>query len=298
MMNRRNFIETTSMFGAVAILPIPNFSKIAGPKFKMGYQLYSIRDEMAKDPIATLKTLKGMGYQDFEMYGYNAVQNMIYGFQPKELKQILDDMNLTITSGHYGFAPYLDKSEDDLKRFVDQCITAAKTLNNKYIVWPVIAQEQRTIEYYKVMAGMLNLIGEQVEASGLGFAYHNHGFEFEDHNGENAFDIIIKRTDPALVKFELDMYWLKHSTDLSFSEFVKQHKGRVVMWHIKDMDKVTRDYTELGNGLIDYAKLLPDPIESGLEYYYLEQGGNYTINSTKSAALNAAYCKKYLMKSL
>jgi len=297
-MNRRNFIETTSMFGAVAILPIPNFSKIAGPKFKMGYQLYSIRDEMAKDPIATLKTLKGMGYQDFEMYGYNAVQNMIYGFQPKELKQILDDMNLTITSGHYGFAPYLDKSEDDLKRFVDQCITAAKTLNNKYIVWPVIAQEQRTIEYYKVMAGMLNLIGEQVEASGLGFAYHNHGFEFEDHNGENAFDIIIKRTDPALVKFELDMYWLKHSTDLSFSEFVKQHKGRVVMWHIKDMDKVTRDYTELGNGLIDYAKLLPDPIESGLEYYYLEQGGNYTINSTKSAALNAAYCKKYLMKSL
>jgi len=298
MMNRRNFIETTSMFGAMAILPIPNFSKIAGPKFKMGYQLYSIRDEMAKDPIATLKTLKGMGYQDFEMYGYNAVQNMIYGFQPKELKQILDDMNLTITSGHYGFAPYLDKSEDDLKRFVDQCITAAKTLNNKYIVWPVIAQEQRTIEYYKVMAGMLNLIGEQVEASGLGFAYHNHGFEFEDHNGENAFDIIIKRTDPALVKFELDMYWLKHSTDLSFSEFVKQHKGRVVMWHIKDMDKVTRDYTELGNGLIDYAKLLPDPIESGLEYYYLEQGGNYTINSTNSAALNAAYCKKYLMKSL
>jgi len=297
-MNRRNFIETTSMFGAMAILPIPNFSKIAGPKFKMGYQLYSIRDEMAKDPIATLKTLKGMGYQDFEMYGYNAVQNMIYGFQPKELKQILDDMNLTITSGHYGFAPYLDKSEDDLKRFVDQCITAAKTLNNKYIVWPVIAQEQRTIEYYKVMAGMLNLIGEQVEASGLGFAYHNHGFEFEDHNGENAFDIIIKRTDPALVKFELDMYWLKHSTDLSFSEFVKQHKGRVVMWHIKDMDKVTRDYTELGNGLIDYAKLLPDPIESGLEYYYLEQGGNYTINSTNSAALNAAYCKKYLMKSL
>lgn len=297
-MNRRNFIETTSMLGAMSILPIHQLSKITGPKYKMGYQLYSIRDEMAKDPISTLKALKGMGYQDFELYGYDADKDLIYGHQPKDLKTVLDDLDLTITSGHYGFAPYLDKSNDDLKSFVDKCITAAKTLGNKYITWPWIAPEQRTIDNFKVMAEKLNHIGAQVNAAGLGFAYHNHGFEFEDHEGENGFDIIIKGTDPDLVKLELDMYWLMHSSKFTPAELVNQHKGRVVMWHIKDMDKVTRDYTELGNGSIDYRKLLPDPIESGLKYYYLEQGGNFAINSTKSASDSAAYCKKYLVKSL
>lgn len=70
------------------------------------------------------------------------------------------------------------------------------------------------------------------------------------------------------------------------------------MWHIKDMDKVTKDYTELGKGSINYAEILPDPIESGLKFYYLEQGGNFKINAMKSAADNADYFKKHLQQYL
>jgi hypothetical protein len=70
------------------------------------------------------------------------------------------------------------------------------------------------------------------------------------------------------------------------------------MWHIKDMDKVSRDYTELGNGSIDYLKELPDPVTSGLEYYYLEQGGNFAVDSTESAAQSAKYFKEHLQKFL
>ena len=70
------------------------------------------------------------------------------------------------------------------------------------------------------------------------------------------------------------------------------------MWHIKDMDKVTRDYTELGNGSIDYLSMLPDPHTSGLVYYYIEQGGNFTVNSMESAATSIAYFKKHLQKQL
>ena len=61
------------------MLPLVGFSNLKQPKFKLGYQLYSIRDEMAKNPIATLKALKAMGYQDFETYGYDAQKNMFYG---------------------------------------------------------------------------------------------------------------------------------------------------------------------------------------------------------------------------
>lgn len=297
-MNRRNFIKNTGIISGTAMLPMSLFSCSEQPKFKMGYQLFSIRDEMAKDPIETLKALKAMGYQDFEIYGFDENAGTYYGHESAEFKKILDDLELTVTSGHYGFSPYLEKSEDDLKRYVDQCIEGAKKLDSKYITWPWIAPEQRTIDNFKLMAQKLNVIGEQVTDAGLGFAYHNHGFEFEDHNGENGFDAIIKDTDASLVKLQMDMYWVMHSSNYTPKKLIEAQPGRYVMWHIKDMDKVSRDYTELGNGSINYLEILPDPVESGLDFYYIEQGGNYATNSMKSAAESAKYFKRNLQKYL
>jgi len=297
-MNRRKFIQNTGIIGGLAISPLSCFSPNTEPKYKMGYQLFSIRDEMAEKPIETLKALKAMGYQDFEIYGFDDEKGMYYGFKSAEFKQILDDLALSVTSGHYGFSSYLEKSEDELKRFVDRCIIGAKALDSKYITWPWIAPEQRTIDTFKLMSHKLNIIGEQVTKANLGFAYHNHGFEFEDHDGENGFNIIIHETDPSLVKLEMDMYWVMHSSNYTPKELIAAQPGRYVLWHIKDMDKISRDYTELGNGSIDYLEILPDPVKSGLEYYYLEQGGNFEINSTKSASTSAEYFKSHLQKFL
>jgi len=297
-MKRRKFIQNAGIIGGSALLPLSCSSTAKAPKYKLGYQLYSIRDEMAIDPIATLKALKGMGYQDFEIYGFDDQQGLYYGFKSSEFKQILDDLELSVTSGHYGFSPYLEKSEDELKAFVDRCITGAKKLDSNYITWPWIAPEQRTLDNFKLMSHKLNLIGAQVQKAGLGFAYHHHGFEFEDHDGENGFDIILSETDASLVKLEMDMYWVMHSSNFTPKELIDAQPGRYVMWHIKDMDKTTRDYTELGNGSIDYLEILPDPIKSGLEFYYLEQGGNFSTNSMKSAADSAKYFKDHLQKYL
>ncbi len=299
-MNRRKFIEKTSILGVASLLPLSacTMPEKQNQNYKMGYQLYSIRDEMAKQPVETLKALKEMGYEDFETYGYEPEKDTFYGFKSIEFKKILEDLALTTSSGHFGFSPFLNQSSDDMKRFVDQCIVGAKTLGMSYITWPWIAPELRTIENFKLMAGKLNGIGEQITAAGLGFAYHNHGFEFEDHNGETGFEIILKETDPSLVKFEIDMYWVMHSSKFTPAELIKDQPKRYVMWHIKDMDKVSRDYTELGNGSIDYTKLLPDPEESGLEFYFIEQGGNYAHNSTQSAADSAKYFKSNLQKFL
>lgn len=297
-MNRRHFIEKASIIGAAPFLPLEKIELSKKPKYKLGYQLFSIRDEMDKAPLETLKVLKKMGYQDFESYGYGNEEDTFYGFPSKDLKKILEDMELSISSGHFGFAPYLDKSDDELRKYVDQCIIGAKNLGMSYITWPWIAPEQRNIETFKKMVGKLNLIGEKVTAANLGFAYHNHGFEFEKDNGEYGYDIIMKNTDPDLVKLQIDMYWVMHSSDFTPADLIKRQPGRFVMWHIKDMDKKTRDYTELGNGSIDYTKLLPDPTESGLEFYFIEQGGNYAHNSTKSAEDSATYFKKHLQHFL
>ena len=280
-MNRRIFLEKTAILGTTALLPLSSFN-----------------EDMTKNTIGTLKSLKAMGYEDFETYGFDSEKGTYYGYKASEFKTILEDLQITASSGHYGFNTYLDKPTDDLNRFVDQCIKGALTLNMKYITWPWIAPEQRTIDNFKLMSTKLNIIGEQVSKAGLGFAYHNHDFEFTDHDGENGYDIILNETDASLVKLQMDLYWVMHSSKLSPKELIAKQPGRYVMWHIKDMDKVTRDYTELGKGSINYAEILPDPIESGLKFYYLEQGGNFKINAMKSAASNAGYFKKHLQQYL
>jgi sugar phosphate isomerase/epimerase len=295
-MNRRKFITQTGVLSAAALLPIHGFSSSASPKYKMGLQLFTIRQDMARDAIASLKSARAMGYEDVETYGFDSVKDTYYGYRSSEFKKILDDLQITASSGHYDFAPFLTKTDEELKRFVDQCIKGAHAVGMKYITWPWMAPEQRTMDNFKLLSAKLNLIGRQVNDAGLGFAYHNHDFEFTDYNGKIGYDIILNETDPALVKLQMDLYWVMHSSKLSPKEWIKKQPGRYVMWHIKDMDKITRDYTELGNGSIDYTEILPDPKQAGLEFYYLEQGGNFAHNPMKSIADSADYFKKHIQK--
>ncbi|MCW5515262.1 sugar phosphate isomerase/epimerase [Muriicola sp. Z0-33] len=298
-MPRRSFLQKSGVLLSATMLPLSTFAIKPAHKYKMGLQLFTIRDAMAKDAVGTLKKVKALGYEDLEIYGYDENNGSYYGFKSARFKEILDDLGLTTTSGHYGFHPFLLKSASELERYVDQCIEGALALEQSYITWPWLDPENRTIEKFKLLSGKLNTIGEQVNKAGLGFAYHNHDFEFIDHNGQNGYDIILEETDPDLVKLQLDLYWAVHSYPGKPIDLIKRQPGRFVMWHIKDMDKVTRDYTELGNGSIDYTKIIPyaEPL-SGLEYYYLEQGGNFAVNSMQSITDSAAFFKKHLQKYL
>lgn len=296
-MDRRTFNKAISLSSLGCIIPMQNY-KTSNSSFKMGYQLYSIRDEMDKNPIQTLDLLKEMGYIDFETYGYDATQDKFYGLDATEFYNILNERELSASSGHFGFSDHFFSTNDQLKHFIDDCIKGAKKINLKYITWPWLDPKYRNIEHFKLLADKLNLIGEHISGSGLGFAYHNHGYEFDYEDGLCGYDIIMNDTDPNLVKLQLDMYWLIHSSNYTPTEIIKKQPGRFVMWHVKDMDKLTRDYTELGNGSIDYLSLIPDAELSGLEYLYIEQGGNYTINSIESARSSAAYYKKNLAEKI
>lgn len=300
MVGRRSFIKQSGFLLSSALIPLNGYSMaiMKKYKYKMGLQLFTIRDAMKNDPIGSLKTVASLGYQDLEIYGYDVDKGTYYGYKASDFKTILDDLGLSASSGHYGFSDYFDKSEDQLKQYVDQCIEGSHALGKSYITWPWLAPEQRTIEKFKLLTDKLNRIGEQVNDSGLGFAYHNHGFEFIDHNGKNGYDIILSETDPNFVKLQLDLYWVKHSSKLSPKELIAKQPNRFVMWHIKDMDKVSRDYSELGNGSIDYKTMLANIDQSGLQFYYLEQGGNFAVNSMQSITDSATYFKKHLQKYL
>lgn len=296
--SRRKFIKQSGLLTAAAVMPFTNFSITGRPKYKMGLQLYTIRDAMAKDPVETLKKVRALGYEDSEIFGYDGEKGTYYGMKAADYKKLMDDLDFTATSGHYDFSSYFMKPFDELRKYVDHCIEGSHVIGAKYITWPWLAPEYRTMENYKLLSEKLNKMGEQVTKAGLGFAYHNHDFEFIDHHGENGYDTILYNTDTLLVKLQMDMYWVEHSSKLSPKQLIANNPGRYVMWHIKDMDKVTRDYSELGNGSIDYIDILSHIDKDSLEYYYIEQGGNFAHNSMQSITDSEAYFKKYLKEFL
>ncbi|MEP0710810.1 TIM barrel protein [Algoriphagus sp.] len=295
MLNRRDFIKQTGLAVSAASFGLSSFNFPKTKKYKMGLQLFTIRTPMAEDPRKSLETIAGFGYQDTETYGYDGLKKHFYGMPATDFKKVLEDNSLESTSGHYDFIKYFNGPTEDLLRYTDQSIEGAHALGQKYITWPWLDPESRSIEKFKILAEQLNLIGERVTKAGLGFAYHNHDFEFIDHKGESGYDIILQNTEVALVKLQIDLYWIAHSSPYTAHELFLKSPGRFVMWHIKDMDKVSRDYTEMGNGSIDYSKILPDASLSGMEYYYLEQGGNFAHDPIQSVKESAEYFKNNLI---
>jgi sugar phosphate isomerase/epimerase len=288
----------TALLGAGALLTLKNVAMKPVGNYKMGLQLFTVRDPLAKDLTGTIKKIASIGYEDCETYGYDPEQRRFYGLKASDFKQLLNDNGMITTSGHYDFTKFFDKSSDDMMRYVDRCIEGAHALNQRYITWPWLDPAFRTLEHFQQLTGKLNAIGERVNKANLGFAYHNHDFEFTDHGGKNGYDIIMNETDPALVKLQMDLYWVVRSSKLGPVELINKQPGRFVMWHIKDMDKKTRDYSELGNGSIDFSTILPAASKAGLQYYYLEQGGNFAKDPIQSITDSAAYFKKYLEKYL
>ncbi|MFS4415116.1 sugar phosphate isomerase/epimerase family protein [Maribacter sp. 2307ULW6-5] len=295
-MKRRTFIRQTGLASASTALPLPIISRPLAPKYKMGLQLFTVRDVMATDPIGTLKAVRELGYEDSEIFGYDSENGTFYGLKAKEFRRVIDDLGFGVSSGHYNFSQFFNGPHTVLKEYLAHCIEGSHLIGAKYITWPWLAPEYRYAEGYKKLVNLLNHMGEQVKEGGLSFAYHNHGFEFADLGGQTGYDMILAGTDEELVKLQMDMYWVAHSSKTSMAQYIAQNPGRYVMWHIKDMDKVTRDYSELGNGSIDYVSLLSQLDKDALEHIYIEQGGNFAHNSIQSITDSAAYFKTHLAR--
>ena len=293
MVHRRTFLKQAgSLASGALILPAMQRPR----RYKIGLELFTVNRDMNRDPVASLKRVADMGYEEVETYGIDPKALTYYGLPAVEFAQRLQEHGLTTPSGHYDLQQFLHASTDDLNRFVDRCAEGARILGQRYIVWPFIEPRLRTLDTFKQVAGLLNVIGARLDKSGLRAAYHNNGAEFIAQAGQIPYDIILRETDPALVKLQIDLYWHAHDTDDPPHALFKRAPGRFAMWHVKDMHKVSRDYTEMGNGTIDYTRIWPDAAMSGMEHFYVEQGGNFAVSAMQSAADGIAYVKKYLQK--
>jgi sugar phosphate isomerase/epimerase len=293
MMTRRSFIQQATTLAATArAFGIPGQRK----RYKMGLQLFTMRAALRQDVDGSLKRIAGLGYEELETYGFDPQANRYYGLDAKDFSQRLKDLNLTTPTGHYDLNRFVTTSVDDLKAYFDRCIEGAKAIGQTYITWPLIDPDSRTLDKFKIVAERLNVIGAQAKKAGLQVAYHNHDFEFVEQNGQIGYDIILKETDPSLVKLQMDLYWIAHGSTFPPNYWFKRAPGRFVMWHVKDMHKVSRDYTELGNGSIDFTQIWPDAELAGLKHFFVEQGGNFTHDPWQSITDSAEYVKRVLLK--
>lgn len=301
LQSRRHFLQQAGpLFTSVLMFPSP-LQRSASNKFKLGLQLFTIREAMAKDLRATFQRIVEFGYQEVETYGFNYGNNKYYwGLEPKQASQLLTDCGLTTSSGHYDLDKFFGKNQqDELKRYTDQCIAGATALKQSYIVWPIIAPQYRTMEEMKRLAATLNTTGEQIKRGGLQLAYHNYGWDFMEQGGVIPYDIILKETDPALVKMELDLYWFSFGSRMKPLDWFKKQPGRFVIWHIKDMNKQNRELHEVvGDGQIDFKPIFRDAQLSGVKHMFVEQGNNYVPDAMSCVQRSAEYMKRSLLNNL
>lgn len=289
MITRRKFIQQTAIIGTgIMLSPSLVLSK---PAKKIGLQLYTLREIIGKNVNGVIEQVAQAGYDYVETYGYTK-ESKYWGLSPKAFSSLLKDNDLTTPSGHYGMDLFLSTGKDEeLKSYIE----AANIVGHTYITVPFLgANIRQKSDDYKKIADKLNKAGEICKKAGLGLAYHNHDFEFKQLDKEMGYNIFLKETDPSLVKFELDLYWVVRAGHNPITLF-KENPGRFVMWHVKDMDKKDpKMNTEVGNGSVDFKTIYAHAKLSGVKYMFVEQENNYVPDLIGSITKSQYYIKEHL----
>jgi len=275
--SRRTFVKSGAMIAlGAAILPRSVFAS-GLQKCVVGLQLYSVRDDMKKDPVGTMTQLAKMGYVHVEHANY--VDRKFYGYKAPEFRKILDGLGLKMVSGHTVMGKqHWDETKKDFSDSWKQTIDDAAVLGQKYVVSPSMDSSMRTTyDDFRRYMDVFNKCGELCHKQGMKFGYHNHSFEFSEKlNGEKIFDIMMKSMDPKMVVVQLDMGNLYNGGAIAI-DVVNQYPGRFENTHVKDeiiaaSGDEKYESTILGEGIVD-AKKVVDTLTKigGTKCYIIEQ---------------------------
>lgn len=280
--SRRTFLKNSTL--ALAGLSFSNellTGHKAGKK-TLGLQLYSVRDDMKQDPLATLKQLAKIGYKYVEHANY--ADRKFYGYAAVEFKKVLDDLGLKMPSGHTKMgAEDWDSTTNDFTDKWKQTVDDAATAGQMYVISPWLDEDLRKdLDGVKKFMDVFNKCGELCKKSGLKFGYHNHNFEFDSKlDGVLLYDIILKYTDPALVAQQLDIGNMYGAGGRAL-EILKKYPGRFQSLHVKDEIPAQKgemgdgfESTVLGKGLIPVKQVVDLAEKSGGTSLFIVEQESY-----------------------
>ncbi len=250
MLTRRDFLAG---LGAAVAVSGGRWPRAATRLAPIGIQLYTLRNLMQQDVEATLAVVAEIGYGEVEFAGY-------FDRPPARIRELLDANGLRAPAAHVG----LPEPGDAWDRVLD----AAAEVGHRYVVTPWIPQEQRTADGYRRLAESFNRAGTAARARGITFAYHNHDFEFVPQDDRLPFDVLLEETDPALVRFEMDLFWITKGGHDPL-EYFARYPGRFPLVHVKDMAG-DGAMVDVGHGEIDFARIFARAAQAGIRHYFVE----------------------------
>jgi sugar phosphate isomerase/epimerase len=300
--SRRNFIKSAALTAVGTSL----FSKalFAAKKQKeiVGLQLYTIRDDMKKAPLDTLKQLAAGGCVYVEHANY--MNRKFYGYSPTDFKKVLADLGLQMPSGHTALAPkHWDAAKNDFTDEWKWTVEDAATVGQHYVISPWLDESLRkTYDDLKRFLDVFNRSGELCKKSGMKFGYHNHNFEFNTTlNNMKLYDIILKETDASLVAQQLDIGNM-YGVGGRALDIIKQYPGRFELMHVKDEIKSPAkgemedgyESTILGKGIMGVKDIVDAALkDGGTTQFIIEQESYQGKPPIASAIEDIAVMKKW-----
>jgi sugar phosphate isomerase/epimerase len=283
-LNRRRFLGAAIGTGAAAAAA-GSWAPSAGaqgdgagarrtvPNNRIGIQLYTMREVMGNgDRRAVrrvLNRLASMGYTEVELAGYA-------GLTAQQFRSLVDAAGLRAVAGHDGVN--IDPANTTWQNDYKQTLENANTLGQQYTGFAWFPGPYDDADFWSFLAERFNEAGALAKAAGLQFFYHNHDFEFTNKqpDGTPFFDVLLEETDPALVQFELDLYWIVEGGENPLA-YLSAEPSRYFAYHVKDRTWKARpdnqpNFEDVGPGSIDF----PDPFAAGLgrprtdKHYFIE----------------------------
>ena len=263
------------LLGSFAFMCSMNFSIAAGQhqagtgqsfKGPVGIQLYSLRNQFAKDVPAALDQVRGFGIEYVELAG-------TYNLAPEKFKEMLDAKGLKPVAGHFPFERVRDQ--------LDGVVRDAKALGVEYVGCAWIPHQGAFNEKNcREAISVFNRAGEAFAREGLKFFYHLHGYEFHPHGDGTLFDLMMAETKPEFVSYQMDVFWVVHAGHDPVKLFEK-YGSRFTSLHVKDMKKGTptglftghsdvRNNVPIGAGVMDWPAILKAAQKAEVKWYFLE----------------------------
>lgn len=233
----------------------------------LGVQLWTFREQAKGDPAAMLRMVRRMGFIHVETAG-------LYDMPVEQFAAAVRAANLRVTSMHVSY--------EDLKNRPDVVIANARALGARYVglAWYPHDNSGFTEADARRAIADFNQFGRTYRNAGLTFFYHTHGFEPVPYGNSTLLDLIIQQTDPALVKFEMDVLWT-WLPGVDPVALIRKYPGRFKLMHIKDMKPglprgslsggiPDEQKAVIGQGQVNWAALMEAAQRDGFEHYYIE----------------------------
>ncbi|MDQ6704849.1 MAG: sugar phosphate isomerase/epimerase [Acidobacteriota bacterium] len=235
-----------------------------GKRIPIGLELYSVRDDLKKDLMGTVRAVAKLGYEGVEFYAPYYDWTVDYA---KEVRKLLDDLGVRCFSTHNSFKNFIPEN-------LPHAIELNQTIGSKFIVM-ASAGKVTGLDGWKAIAESLNRGAERMKPAGLRAGYHNHNVEFEPIEGKRPMEVLAANTAKD-VALQLDVgACLEAGADPV--AWIEQNPGRIKSLHCKDWSPEPGQGFKvlIGEGVVPWKKLLNAAVKTGgVEYYLIEQEGS------------------------